>query len=258
MKKIVDEYDVLEYIYKNVILYTSDIQSKFSISLSTTHRILKKLSSNSWIYLDKDKIIYMPFKHFKCEDINYEKRKNAIAYKATEIIEEGDIVCLAGGSTTVALVLPFIILKKKNIFIITNGVLAVRYYLSLEKTALQNNISLLTIGGTVQNDCYSFGGEYASEVVNKLHINKTFISTQGADITRGLFVDEVKETYVETKFTKTSKDSFLLINSEKFHKRKFFKWGDWKDFDGVITDYKERTLDFTPNFKHIIAQDFSS
>ncbi len=236
MKKIIRDESVLHYICQHIVVDFHTLQKHFDISLSTIHRILKSLQP--WIKADKNKVIYISFIDYKYKDLAYEQSKNAIAYKATKLIQDGDIICLAGGSTTIALMIPFIILQCQNIFIITNNIYAISLYLTLRDSALAKNITLLIVGGLIQYDSLSLEGEYSLNLIKNFNIDKTFISTESVD-KRGFFMNTLTYAYVEKCFLENSHKNYMLANKEKFHRELLFRWSEWKEFDGIITNYTE-------------------
>ncbi len=254
MKKIIRDESVLHYICQHIVVDFYTLQKHFDISLSTIHRILKSL--HPWVKIDKNKVIYMPFSHFKYKDLAYEQNKNAIAYKATKLVQDDDTICLAGGSTTIALMVPFIILHSQNVFIITNNIYAISLYLALRDIALAKNISILIVGGLFQYDSFSLTGEYALNLIKNFSIDKTFISTQSVN-KRGFFVNELSYAYVEKCFLENSHKNYILANKEKFGKELLFRWGEWKEFDGIITDYTA-PLHQREGFQVILSDPFTN
>ncbi len=237
MKKIVDKEDVLVYIYQHIEVPVKDILNIFNISESTAHRVLKQLSQENWIIIEQHIIYYKPFTLFPYKDKEKAILINALAWNATKIINEGDVICLSGGSTSIAVILPFIILTKKNITIISNSSLVFQYYLLLHLKASEQNITLLTIGGILRQHFYSFGGEYADEIIDHFNISKTFLGAESINVNQGLFTDTLGESFVETAFMNVSKATYLVATSDKFSSKGKYKWADWGQFKGIISDY---------------------
>lgn len=251
MKKVITEEKILEYVCKNINVSLDDIKNHFGISVSTLHRLVNKLK-NLFITVSDNRVLYIPFSYFENKDTETEKIKNKIAYNAVDIIKDGEVICLAGSSSTVSLMLPFILMRKKDVSVITNTVPVLRCYMSLYDIAIKNNITLLTIGGTVPANVMSFGGEYADNIISHFNINKIFISTQGVN-SLGLYVDTPLETYAEKTFLSVSSEKYILADSAKFKSKRLFRWGEWKEFDGIITDREEKFVNID-GFKHIVAK----
>ncbi len=237
MKKIVDKKEVLVYIYQYIEVPIKDILSVFNISESTAHRVLKQLVQEHWITIEQHIIYYKPFTFFPYIEKEKAILTNALAWNATKIINEGDVICLSGGSTTIAAMLPFIILTKKNITIISNSSLVFQYYLSLYPKALKQNIKLLAIGGVLRQEFNSFGGEYADEIIAHFNILKTFLGAESLVVNQGVFTNILAESFIETAFMKISKATYLVTASSKFSIKGKYKWADWGQFRGIVSDY---------------------
>lgn len=249
MKKIVDKLDILAFIYKNVKVSVNDIIKIFGISVSTAHRVLSKLSEENWVVIEQNTVLYMPFSHFDYVS-NMESAiiKNALAYQAVKLISENDKICLSGGSTTIALMLPFIFLNKKNITIISNSSLILRYYLAFSELAIENNITLITIGGSLRKHFFSFGGEYAEDIIYNFNIDKTFMGTESVDVELGFFTETISEHFVESSFMEVSSKVYLVTSSEKFSIKKLYRWTDWDSISGIVTDYEANKFFNRSNF----------
>ncbi|MGL5955988.1 MAG: hypothetical protein ACRC0X_05225 [Brevinema sp.] len=254
MKENIRKQRILNFICQQIVVDLTVLSKEFSISLSTVHRILKSLSP--WVKVNKNKVFYTPFLYFKYTDIHYEQHKNNIAYHTSTLVNKGETICLAGGSTTVALMIPFIISNNKDILILTNNIYAISLFLVFRDLALSKNITLHIIGGSIQHDFFSLGGEYASNLIKNFSIDKTFIGTKSAN-KRGFFSNSLTPAYIEKLFLEHSKKNYILINKEKFFQQYLFRWSQWEEFDGLITDHPNPPQQDIP-FQTIICQQFPS
>ncbi|MGL4676359.1 MAG: hypothetical protein ACRCWI_01665 [Brevinema sp.] len=254
MKENIRNHRILNFICQHIIIDLPTLSKEFRISLSTVHRILKSLAP--WVQVNKNQVFYTPFLSLKYTDISYEQHKNNIAYHTSTLINEGETICLAGGSTTVALMIPFIISNNQNILILTNNIYAISLFLIFREQAFHKNITLHLIGGSIQHDFFSLGGEYASNLIKNFRIDKTFISTKSAN-ERGVFSNSLTPIYIEKLFLENSQKNYILINKEKFSKKYLFRWGEWIEFDGLITNYSTPPQQEKP-FQTIICQRFPS
>ncbi len=251
MKKIISEKEVLNYIMQNIEVELNDIVKIFSISSSTAHRILRKLGQSNWVDVKQNTIYYKPFTLFNYDDKNSARITNALSYRASKMINSSDSVGLIGGSTTVASILPFLILENENITIISNNSLALQYYLMFKDYALSKKIHFFVIGGTLRDEYVSFGGEYSEEIIKHFTINKCFIGTQSVDIERGLFTNSVSDRFVETSFIQVAEKAYIVTAATKFNVKKFYRWASWSEFDGIITDYDVSLFKNKENFDAI-------
>ncbi|MGL4676357.1 MAG: MarR family transcriptional regulator [Brevinema sp.] len=249
MKKIADKKKILRFIYQRVELSIHDILGHFRLSMSTAYRILKQLECENWIVLDLNSIYYKPSTLFSYDQIDTARLTNALAWESAKIIQENDVICLSGGSTTVALILPFVILNKKNITIISNSSLVFQYYLLFYDQALQHRINLITIGGQLRHYSYSFGGEYADQIIEHFNISKTFLGSESAHEKQGLFTNTLAESFIETAFMKVSEQTYSVVSAQKFHNKSKYLWAEWTQFDGIISDYDLSNFRERKNFR---------
>lgn len=239
--------DILEYLYKNTECRIQSLTDRFGISLSTAQRLVRQLINENWAIVNNNVISYMPLCSAKFEKENM-AMQNALAYNAVSLIKEHDVVCLSGGSATIALMMPFIALNKKNIIIITNSFLVFKYYMAFHSMAVSKNIRLIVIGGTIRKQFYSFGGEYAESIIHRFNIEKTFMGTESADIKRGLFSAIPGDYFIESNFFAVSNKTYLVTSKKKFEIKKLYKWGDWNDFSGIVSDYDLSVFSDRKNF----------
>ncbi|MGL5955984.1 MAG: DeoR/GlpR family DNA-binding transcription regulator [Brevinema sp.] len=249
MKKIVDKEEILNFIYKHIKISIEDILDNFHISVSTAYRILKQLDDENWIVFDSNTIYYKPATLFSYDCIDTVILTHALAWESAKIIQENDVICLSGGSTTIASILPFIILTKKNITIISNSSLVFQYYLLFYNQAIQNSINLITIGGQLRHHFHSFGGEYADQIIEHFNIAKTFLGTECVHEKQGLLTNTLAESFIETAFMKVSEQTYLVASAQKFYKKAKYVWADWNQFNGIISDYDLSNFRNRKNFQ---------
>ncbi|WP_300367244.1 DeoR/GlpR family DNA-binding transcription regulator [Brachyspira sp.] len=246
MKQVIEKKYLLNFIYKNVNTNINSLKEEFNISTSTVYRLLHQLRDENWIVIDKNNIIYKPFSYINIQEDNTKNIiQNAIAYKSHELINNGDVICLSGSSTTMSLMIPFIVMNKENITMISNSVLVLKNYLDYYNLAVEKNIILLVIGGTIKKQFYAFNGEYVDNIANNLNIEKAFFGTQSIDPQRGLFMDTLLENMVEKKLMEISKKNYLIANYEKFQTKGLFKWADLNELNGIISDINLDDIEFS-------------
>ncbi|MGL5720870.1 MAG: hypothetical protein ACRCY4_00500 [Brevinema sp.] len=254
MKKVIDESDVLEYISRQVCVKYAEMEQYFGISNSTLYRICTRLKKRGWVELDKTMAFYTPCTIIPPSSAIDLPLKNALAQRAAELVESGDIICLAGSSIAVSLIFPFLVRSKKNVTIVSNSILVLRSYFNLSHEADESDIKLIALGGTIKKKELSFGGEYVNMVTSNLSIHKTFVGTEAADFSRGLFVDHIDNTAIEQKLMAVSKETYLVTDKSKFTEKKLFKWADWSEITGLVSDYSAIDEEIPPNLNYYNQQ----
>jgi DeoR family transcriptional regulator, fructose operon transcriptional repressor len=153
------------------------------------------------------------------------KAKEAIARRAANVINDGDIVFLDCGSTIFHLC-PFI--KNKKIRVITNSLPVVH-----ELQDSQININL--IGGEFDTGRQATHGKMAEYHIAKYQANKAFLGIDGIS-PRGLFANSEKEATLTMALAAHSASAWLLCDSSKIGRETYWQFAGLQLAGTVITD----------------------
>ena len=155
------------------------------------------------------------------------RQKQAIARKAAEHIEEGDVIALDASSTAreLARVIPDITLT-----VLTNC-LAVTTAL-LEK----RRVRVISTGGILDAPSLSYIGPLAERALDRFNIEKLFLSCKGIDIERGLSVTADEQATIKRRMMHLAAMNYLLVDSSKFGVRAVEFFAAITEIDVVITD----------------------
>lgn len=154
--------------------------------------------------------------------------KKAIAKKAINIIEEGDIILLDAGTTCLELAK---LLGNKEIIVITNDPFIIYELLDKEK------ISLYSLGGKLKREgSYVFCGSDAQRNLRNYNVTKCFFGTSALNMKQGLMVFSVEEAELKREMILCSKQKICLVDSSKFNKIAFTSFSSIKSLDAIITD----------------------
>ncbi|MCH4889825.1 DeoR/GlpR transcriptional regulator [Acidaminobacter sp. JC074] len=179
----------------------------------------------------------IPFQQRKEQNVS---AKTEIGRLASELIQEGDIIFIDSGSTTVALI-PFL-KYKENVTVVTHSLSAIN-----EVSKLQN-LTLISTGGFHQRKTNSFAGISTIEFLKNLNISKAFMATTGVSIEKGV----TNTTYLEAEIKKTlieiSETIILMSDKSKFEKSSFMRYCDLDQINYFISD-EEPPQSFLDYFK---------
>ena len=237
MKKIITEQQLFDYISNCIEISTYELQQYFSISSATLNRMLKVMREKNLILVKNQIVIYRPVSHFIYTDLQIEQRKNIIAKKVASSIKNNTVIGLSGGSTTISLMCPYIIMNKKDITIISNSIIVLKIFLDLHLVAKQNNVSLIILGGNLQEELYSFSGEYSKEILSKFSIECSYIGVESINVeNNAVYTSIPHETDIDCLMMKHSQKNYIVCLKEKFAINRLYKWNNLSDFDGVFSD----------------------
>ena len=154
--------------------------------------------------------------------------KQAIGKLAVErFIEEGDVVGIDSGSTTLEIVrnLPNIPLT-----IVTHSLAAANV------VAQNKRYSLIVLGGVLQHEANCLCGPQAIAALQTLYINKLFLSTSGLVAPDGLSCNNLADAEVKQALISSSRQTILCMDSSKVGRTYLARFATLNDIDTLITD----------------------
>lgn len=162
-------------------------------------------------------------------EILNKKQKLSIAKTAAALIEEGDIIFLDAGSTSLYLAK---VLHDFPITIITNSLL-IAYELSSKK-----KINVILTGGNLTHSSLSLVGLATVRSIQNYHIKKMFFSCKGFDKEWGISDSNEQQAAVKRAVIDMSDKKILLMDYSKVEKRSFVYIDSAQALDFIIVDSK--------------------
>ncbi len=146
---------------------------------------------------------------------------------AERFIEEGDVVGIDSGSTTLEIVrnLPNIPLT-----IVTHSLAAANV------VAQNKRYSLIVLGGVLQHEANCLCGPQAIAALQTLYINKLFLSTSGLVAPDGLSCNNLADAEVKQALISSSRQTILCMDSSKVGRAYLARFATLNDIDTLITD----------------------
>ena len=154
--------------------------------------------------------------------------KQAIGKRAAELfIEEGDVVGIDSGSTTLEIVrnLPNIPLT-----IVTHSLAAANV------VAQNRRYSLIMLGGVLLYEANCLCGPQGIAALHTLYINKLFLSTSGLLPPDGLSCNNLPDAEVKQAFISSSRQIILCMDSSKIGRAYLARFATLNAIDTLITD----------------------
>lgn len=155
--------------------------------------------------------------------------KRRIAKTACSYIDEGDIIYLDSGTTTLPIAE---LLGDKRITVVTNDPF-------IEHELLyKDNIALYVIGGKLRREegAYTLVGSTAQKDILQYNINKYLLATSAIDLNKGLMIFSSEEAEIKKTVIGVSKKVICVCDYTKFHKMAIFTICPIDDIDVLITD----------------------
>ena len=233
--------NVEEYILKNESVSLDKLCDVFKVSKNTIRRDIKELLEKGKIKkiyggvtINQKKLV--PFEE---RNIKNHAEKKATAEIAAAYINDGDIIFIDSGTTTMWLI---DYLKNKNITILTNNLSAIVSALPYP------NLNIISLGGTLKRKTNSFVGNSTSLVLKDYNISKAFMAATGISIARGATNSSVEEYELKKLIVEKSDEIFLLVDSSKFDSISLMTYSPLENLDYIITN-KTPPKKYTDFFK---------
>ncbi len=202
------------------------------VSTSTVRRQLTELQKTGLITRThggakiNDDNNFFPSFTFRSHQNSFEKKKIALA--AIKLIKNGSLIFLDG--STSAFFIAEYLSNFENIKVITNGIDT----LSLLS---KNNIEAYSTGGYISPVNRSvLVGHYAQEMIESLHADFTFFSTQSVTPQGEVYDCFEEENVLRKAMLKNSITSVLLCDSTKFNQTAAYRLCSLSEIDYVISE----------------------
>ncbi len=222
--------EIMKLIEKSGSVTVKEISEILNVSPSTVRNDLK--------HLEKEGLIFRTHGGAMAKhrfDPMYEKRRSSfselkmrIAKKAVEFVEEGDVIFVDSGSTTLMFV-EELIRNQIRCNVITNSLYVINALVDVP------HIPVHVIGGEFRKRTMNFiDPEFT---LDKYRIKKAFMGISGFDA-EGTYVSNLVEARFKRMIMDISKEVFVLADSSKYEKISAILIRKWKEKDVLITDKK--------------------
>ena len=220
--------EIIKLLENNPELNAQDLSEHFNVSALTIRRDFQYLEDRNCIQRHYGGVVLVEgFRDKDKKDSLIERRKNQIAKKAAEFVENGDTIFI-NTSTTALLILKYI--KDKKVNVITNNANAV----FVQK---DHNINVMLTGGELREPKESMVGEFAYNNLMRVSANKCFMGCSGISSSAGITTAVLAEVAInELMLRQCTGTSFVLADSTKVGQNHSFVSSELNKIDYLITD----------------------
>lgn len=223
---------ILEYINANTKANTNELAEYFSVSKVTIRRDIEALDAQGLIVkthggaisVAKNLHHEIPYA-FKAE--RNQDSKKRIGVVAARYIEEGDIIILDSGSTTLEIAKNIV---QKNVTVVTDDI-----KIAMELSD-KDNVTVIVSGGTLNDSVYTLTGNNAIEFFSRLHVNKTFLGCDAVDLEFGISNRTYEEVDIKAAMIRAADEVIMVTDSSKLGRKVFCQLCDLSAIDKVIID----------------------
>lgn len=236
--------NIEEYIHKHKTVSLDKLCEVFNVSKNTIRRDINELTEKGSIkkvyggVSVQDKSTLIPFEERNIKNINL---KSHIGKLCADYINDGDIIFLDSGTTTLTII--DYLKDKRDVTIITNNLEIIIKSIDLP------NLNIICLPGNLIRQTNSFVGIDTVSILNKYNINKSFMASTGISIECGITNSHPLESEIKRLAMEKGLEVFLLVDSTKFDNSSLVTYAQLKDINYLITDKKpeKKYIDFCHN-----------
>lgn len=206
-----------------VLLATSEITIRRDLTILAEQGLLVRTHGGAM----KVSLSQIPVSFAQKSAIN-SNQKDEICRKASEQIQEGDVVFLDCGSTVFRMC-PLI--RNMKIKVVTNS-------LPIINELINSSVSLNFAGGEIDFERQAAHGKMAVEHFKRYRADKAFVGIDGISIENGLSASSEKEAEITMAITQNTRKTFFLCDSSKLEKDRYFPFASINFVKNLITDSK--------------------
>jgi len=225
IKKYIEEKERVEVV---------EISELFQVSISTARRDLDHLAEVGNVERVHGGARLLkklpPEPPVRLRQSEQSEEKKCIGRVTAALIEEGDTILMAGG-TTVAEV-AFQLADRRNITVITNSLLVI------EALANNRDIHLVTLGGFFRHSEMLSYGHITEESLNLLYFDKVIFGVRAISIERGLTIDFLPELSTDRLILSKGKKVIVVADYTKFNRESTSLVSPLASIHKIVTDDK--------------------
>jgi DeoR family myo-inositol catabolism operon transcriptional repressor len=222
-------YQIKDYVFEHQSASLDELMEVFNVSKNTIRRDVQEL-----VDLGEIKKVYggvavndSTLVSFHDRKTRNQLQKKLIAKKASGFIEDGDIIFIDSGTTTLEMI---DYLKTKNLTIITNNLDFIINALPYE------NLNVISTGGVLERKTNSFISIKKFDILKSYNINKAFMASTGISPSYGVTNASPLESDLKQTAVERSAKVFLLIDNDKFGKYGLMTYCGLEEIDYIVTD----------------------
>jgi DeoR/GlpR family transcriptional regulator of sugar metabolism len=222
---------ILDQLDKSKIVKVSELSKLLEVTEKTIRGdlelleqrgLLKRIHGGAVIVEEEGRMLPIAERQSKHSEV-----KLAIAKEAVKLIKPNETILMDGGSTTIAIAE---LLGEFPITVITNDLKIANILLG------KNNVQLMVLGGTRIDNSSSLMGAQATEMLQRIRVNRLFFGTTGVSIEHGLTVINSIHADWKKQIINCADHVTLLADSTKFDKVALIRFASLEEVNEIITD----------------------
>ncbi|WP_341226528.1 DeoR/GlpR family DNA-binding transcription regulator [uncultured Arcticibacterium sp.] len=218
--------EILSLLAKKEFINASELVEKLGVSDITIRRDLAQLETQGLLkrtHGGATKVDENPMVSFDLKSSQNDTEKRKIGEAAAKHIQDGDVIFIDCGSTTLHICSH---IKKLNIKVITNSLPVV--------SALQNShVKVNLIGGELDHKRQAVHGKMAVNHIKQYHADKAFIGADAIDQEGNLWANSETEAEISQAMIATSDKVYVCADSSKRGKKGYLRFAEVIDVEHI-------------------------
>ncbi|MFD5465866.1 DeoR/GlpR family DNA-binding transcription regulator [Kitasatospora sp. NPDC127059] len=157
-----------------------------------------------------------------------QEEKRRIARAAAELVPDGAVVGLTGGTTTTELAR--VLAERGNLTVVTNAVNIAA------ELIVRPEVRLVVIGGLARSASYELVGPAAERMLDQYHLDLAFIGVDGLTVQQGCTTHDEMEAQTDRAFLRSSAHTVVLADRTKVGRVTFASICPLTDVHDLVTD----------------------
>lgn len=228
LKEERQKYIISQINIHNKVL-SADLSIKLNVSEDTVRRDLNELTDNGQIIKVHGGAISKSF-HFPYSDRDVYKKdeKKEIARKAAELIEDGMLVIMGGGTTMIELAR----LIPKDLFC---TIFTISPVVAIELVE-HPNLHVHLIGGQLSSETQILVGAQVIQQLSEIQADLCFLGTNSVSLIKGVTDSDWEAVQVKKAMIKSARETVILSIAEKLDSIQKIKVCNLTELKYLVTD----------------------
>ncbi len=171
------------------------------------------------------------------------QQKHAIAQLAYQAIEEGQVIALDVGTTT--LEVARLLQMRSDLMVFTASV-------PIAELLAPGRPTVYLVGGRIRPREMGMVGPLTRDIISRFHYDIFFLAAAGWSMEQGLMDYSIEDVEIKQAFMQASSQVLAVVDSSKYGKTALMSIADLKNVDQIITDDG-----LSDDVRHLLSQEVS-
>lgn len=220
---------IQEYVIEHQSVSLDELITVFEVSKNTIRRDIQELVDRGELKKVYGGVttVRKRLESFQDRKIRNKGQKESIVKRASSYVEDGDIIFIDSGTTTIGL---FEFLKERQLTIFTNSIDFILRAIPLE------HLNVISIGGMLDPKTNSFSNPRSLDLLKDYNIKKAFMASTGISLANGVTNASPLESELKKTIVDRSSEVYLLVDHDKFDKYGLMTYCSLAEIDYLVTD----------------------